>query len=320
MLERLFTEVYDAPLAQLAEQLTLNQWVSGSSPEGCTEYNRSITGINQWWSGFLLPRNPLPRNPFASYTCPVYGPLYALLMTLEHWKQLSEWPLIIISTLFLAAYSVQVLGSGFAAVVAGWFITITWGLFLIDYVISLAVAPDRASWFFRHLHELAIVILPMLRPLRLLRLITLIGVLQRVAGNALRGRVVTYVIAASALLVYIGALAMYDAEQGVPNATIESFGDAAWWAIVTITTVGYGDLAPVTATGRVIAVGLMIGGIALLGTVTATLASWLVDKVSAQDTKSPAVTVEHMELLRDEIKELRRELRATPAPEPANAR
>lgn len=229
-------------------------------------------------------------------------------MTLERWQRAAEWPLIIISVLFLGAYSVQVLTAGTLARVASWFIAITWGLFLIDYVVSLCLAPQRMSWFFRHLHELAIVLLPMLRPLRLLRLLTLIGVLQRVAGNALRGRVVTYVVAASALLVYLGALAMYDAEKASPEASIQSFGDALWWAIVTITTVGYGDLSPVTATGRIIAVGLMIGGIALLGTVTATLASWLVDKVSAGGTSAQTATVEHINALREEIRDLRLEL------------
>ena len=87
---------------------------------------------------------------------------------------------------------------------------------------------------------------------------------------------------------------------------------------MTITTVGYGDLSPVTATGRLIAVGLMIGGIALLGIVTATLASWLVDKVSAEDTRTQTLTAEHIELLRDEIKALRLEI-ADPRPTPMPA-
>lgn len=159
---------------------------------------------------------------------------------------------------------------------------------------------------------MAIVLLPMLRPLRLLRLVTLITVLQRVAGNALRGRAVTCVVAGSTLLIYIAALAMFDAEKHSPTASITSFGDALWWAVVTITTVGYGDMAPTTETGRFIAVGLMIGGITLLGMVTATLASWLVDKVSAEekteDASAQIATVEHIELLRAEIQALRNEL------------
>lgn len=231
-------------------------------------------------------------------------------MTLVRWERAVEWPLIIISVLFLTAYSVQVLTTGLVAEVAVWFMTSAWGLFVVDYAVSLWLAPRRWSWFFRHLPSLAIVLLPMLRPLRLLRLVALVSVLQKIAGNALRGRVVTYVIAASGLLVYIGALAMYDAEKAAPDSSIQSLGDAAWWAIVTITTVGYGDMSPATSTGRVIAVALMIGGIALLGVVTATLASWLVDKVSAEDTKTQAVTVEHLELLRNEIAMLRQELGA----------
>lgn len=226
-------------------------------------------------------------------------------MTLNRWQQLTEWPLIAVSLLFLAAYSLQVLGRGTAAEIAGVFITATWGLFLIDYLVSLALAPHRGKWFLKHLPDLAIVLLPMLRPLRLLRLITVISVLQRVAGNALRGRVVSYVVGGSALLIYLAALAMFDAERDSPGATITSFGDALWWAVVTITTVGYGDLSPTTALGRMIAVGLMIGGITLLGMVTATLASWLVQKVSAEDTASQAATVAHIELLRDEIRALR---------------
>lgn len=216
---------------------------------------------------------------------------------------------MIASIFFLFAYSLQVLApspgaNGFAQSI----VVITWIVFAIEYLVCLILAPKRAAWFFRHLPDLAIVALPALRPLRLLRLVTLLTIMQRVAGNALRGRVVTYVVSASVLLVYIAALAMFDAERTAQDATISTFGDAVWWAFTTITTVGYGDLSPVTATGRVIAVGLMIGGITLLGIVTATLASWLVDKVSAQEQSQTAVTANHVEALRVEIALLRSEL------------
>jgi len=228
-------------------------------------------------------------------------------MTLERWQRLSEWPLIIVSIIFLGAFSLQVLTpSAAAANVASHVISVTWGVFVLDYAYSLFLAPNRKVWFVRHLHELAIVVLPMLRPLRLLRLVTLVSVLHRVAGNALRGRVVTYVIGASSLLVYVGALAMYDAERNAPGASITTFAEALWWAVVTITTVGYGDFAPVTGLGRGIAVALMIGGIALLGIVTATLASWLVEKVAATEPRETGVTAEHLDQLLAEIRELRR--------------
>ena len=86
-------------------------------------------------------------------------------------------------------------------------------------------------------------------------------------GESLRGRVATYVAGSAALLVF-GALAVLDAEQSVPDAKILTFGDALWWAVTTITTVGYGDLDPVTAVGRAVAVALMLSGIAVTGAVS----------------------------------------------------
>jgi len=222
---------------------------------------------------------------------------------------MAEIPLMIVSIAFLAGYSMQVLSQdpGVSAV-ARMVVRVTWFAFAIDYVVTLVLVPNRLGWFVRHLHLLAVVLLPALRPLRLLRLVTLVTVLQRVAGNALRGRVVTYVIGASALLVYLAALAMYDTEHLVAGAHIESLGDALWWAIETITTVGYGDMYPVTVQGRLIAVALMICGIALLGVVTATLASWLVEMVSEEDAKGTEITAEHLHDLKSEVQLLRREL------------
>jgi voltage-gated potassium channel len=188
------------------------------------------------------------------------------------------------AVLFLAAYSVQVIGnlpearSGAIEAV----IWVTWAAFGVDYGMNLLLAPRRGRWFLRNLHELLIVVLPVLRPLRLLRLITLLQLMHRAAGSALRGRLVAYVVSAAALLTYAGALAALDVEQNTPGANITTFGDALWWAVATITTVGYGDFYPVTQLGRFVAAGLMIGGIAVLGIVTAAVASWLVDQVAAE--------------------------------------
>ena len=88
------------------------------------------------------------------------------------------------------------------------------------------------------------------------------------------------------LLAFCAALAVLDAERSSPDANITDFGDAIWWAITTMTTVGYGDRYPVTSVGRLVAFGLMIGGIALFGTVTATLASWLVETVAGREGAS----------------------------------
>lgn len=183
---------------------------------------------------------------------------------------------------FVAAYSVQVITNTEAFIVEV-LIWGTWAVFVMDYAMNLALAPDRGRWFIRNLHELAIVALPVLRPLRLLRLVSLLRVMHRFGGNALRGRVLTYVLGSAALLIYAGALAVLDVEENAPGSNLTTFGDAVWWAMTTITTVGYGDHYPVTVLGRCVAAGLMIGGVAVLGVVTASVASWMVQSVAEEN-------------------------------------
>jgi voltage-gated potassium channel len=231
-------------------------------------------------------------------------------MTQSRWKQLTEWPLTTAAVLFLAAYAIEVLAQleGRPQQVAETIINVTWLVFVVDYIVTLVLAESRWRWFYHHLFDLAVIALPALRPLRLLRLVTLIRTLQGVAGTAFRGRVVAYVAVATALLIFVASLAILDTERNAPGALITTFGDALWWAFVTITTVGYGDLYPVTATGRLIAAGVMLGGIALIGVVTATLASWIVENVAKRDVESQVATQREVAELADEIRLLRMQL------------
>ncbi|TQM19867.1 potassium channel family protein, partial [Microcella putealis] len=148
----------------------------------------------------------------------------------------------------------------------------------------LLLARPRGRWFVRNIPLLLMVLLPFFRSLYLLRLITVLRVLRAATGAAFRGRVAIYVSVSAVIIVVIGALGVLDAEQNAPGALITSFPDAVWWALVTITTVGYGDLYPVTGLGRTIATGMMVAGIALVGSVTATFASWFVEQAG----KKPA--------------------------------
>ncbi|MBM9466457.1 potassium channel family protein [Nakamurella leprariae] len=230
-------------------------------------------------------------------------------MDAARWHRLAEWPLMAAALAFLAAWSWQVIGDlhGTQETVAAVVVWVAWVVFAVDYAGRLLLAHQRGRWFLHHLLDLAVVALPLLRPLRVLRLVVLLGVFQRFAGRTLRGRVIVYVAGCTVGLIHLCALAMLDAERGRPDATINTFGDAIWWAFTTITTVGYGDRAPVTVTGRCVAVVLMIGGVALLGTVTATIASWIVERVAQEDEAEQAAT-------RRQVDELTREIRAVQRP------
>jgi voltage-gated potassium channel len=82
------------------------------------------------------------------------------------------------------------------------------------------------------------------------------------------------VSAVTAVVVIVGALLVWSVEKSHPGTNIITFWDAVWWAMETITTVGYGDHHPTTALGRVVAGGLMIAGIAMVGVITATVVTW----------------------------------------------
>ena len=230
---------------------------------------------------------------------------------LQRFERYAEWPLAVAALVFLALFSVQVLAprpahEAYEFWMIDWGI---WGLFMLDYVVRLYLAPHRWHWFIHHLLDFAIVTLPLLRPLRMLRLLVLIELVQRAIGDAFRGRIVVYTVSGVLLLIYTASLAVFDKERYLHGSTINSFGKALWWSITTVTTVGYGDVYPVTNTGRVIAVLLMIGGISLVGVVTAALASWIIQRVAEEETVLQAATVAHIEELRSEIRALSKEQR-----------
>ncbi|MGO4804733.1 potassium channel family protein [Arthrobacter sp. 2MCAF15] len=203
-------------------------------------------------------------------------------MRQETWQKYSEWPLVGAAFIFLAAYSVLVIAEPpepYAAALA-FVMGSTWVAFGVDYLVKLLLAPHRGRWFVRHPLDLLMVVLPVARPLRLLRPFTLRRVMERAPGTAIRTRVMAYVILSAIILVYTVALSVLHFERAAPNANITTMGDSLWWATVTITTIGYGDYYPVTTPGRWAATALMIGGFAVLSMVTAAVSSWLVESVT----------------------------------------
>ena len=201
---------------------------------------------------------------------------------IAEWDRRVDWYLTGLAVLFLISYAWSVLDTAIPPAgrdLLEVLLTGIWVLFGLDYLIRLWLAERKLRFIGTHLLDLAILLLPMFRQLRALRVITVIGVLNRQLRDDVRGRVVLYVASTVALVGFVASVAVLDAERDAPDATITTFPDAVWWTLTTISTVGYGDRYPVTTEGRVVAACLMVAGIALLGVVTASIASWFVDNL-----------------------------------------
>ncbi|MFJ5777929.1 potassium channel family protein [Streptomyces sp. NPDC093094] len=207
------------------------------------------------------------------------------------WEQRTEIPLFLASLLFLAAYAARVLAvsmPSFWKDMCAYTMLALWLLFGLDYVVRWRLSGQRFLHFVRtHFLHTVVVLLPLLRPLRIVPLYDVIQHRQGEPRLSLHARVISYASLSTLLLGFAGALAVYQLERGAPGATMKSFGDALWWAAETLSTVGYGDIVPVTTGGRAIAMGMMAGGLALLGAVTGSFSSWLLQIFSRESDRRP---------------------------------
>ncbi|GHD29729.1 hypothetical protein GCM10010335_19060 [Streptomyces galbus] len=232
------------------------------------------------------------------------------------WEQATQRPLFVLAVLFAVAYAVPIVdtSAGHAltrvCTVVEW---VVWGAFAVDYLTRLGFAPRRWDFVRSHWADLCAVVLPMLQPLRLLRLVSTLMLVGRRARMASQIRLTTYVAGAVVGLLMFGSLAVLSVERDAPNGNIRTLGDAVWWSFTTMTTVGYGDHAPTTGLGRVLAVGLMLSGIALLGVVTANIAAWFISRFEKDDVEERRQT-EAIEALTEEVRRLRAEVAALSAP------
>jgi voltage-gated potassium channel len=158
------------------------------------------------------------------------------------------------------------------------------------YGIRLYLAPSKRHFVSHNIIDLLFVLIPFLRPLRVLRSARAFSVLRAARGTVILLRAIKAVqdvlkrhklgyTLLIALVVVVGSgLLVATIEEASPDRNIKSIPDGLWWAVTTITTVGYGDRFPVTAIGRAIGAGVMILGIGLFGLLAASLASLLVEK------------------------------------------
>jgi voltage-gated potassium channel len=166
-----------------------------------------------------------------------------------------------------------------------------WALFALEFVARVTVAPHRGRYIGQHWLDVLVVILPVLRPLRLIRSARAVFALRilRVGAawtdsliilrHAFRRRGLGYVLVSALVLLLVGSVLITVLEHNAPNATVHSIWDGIWWATATVTTVGYGDMYPVTVPGKVLAVLLMLVGIGFFSAITAIVAATMVETV-----------------------------------------
>ncbi|KAB1989467.1 potassium channel family protein [Streptomyces triticiradicis] len=204
---------------------------------------------------------------------------------MTRWEHRTEVPLAVGSLLFLSAYAVHVLAHQLPEVardICFSVIMVTWAAFLVDYLVRWRLSGQGRRFFRHHVLDTVVLFLPLMRPLRVVKLYDAV---QRRHGEPrlpLYARVIFYASLSVLLLGFSGALAVYQAEYQAPHATIVTFGDSVWWAASTLATVGYGDVTPVTPMGRTIAVAMMACGLGLLGAVTGSFSSWLLQVFSRE--------------------------------------
>jgi voltage-gated potassium channel len=189
-------------------------------------------------------------------------------------------------------------------------------VFFVDFIVNLVTSRNRLqyllTWGWLDLLS-SIPMLPAARLGRLARIFRVVRVIRGIRATRLVASLVlqhraenTFLAAAlvAILLTITCGAAMLHFESHIESSNIKTAEDAVWWAVVTITTVGYGDRFPVTTEGRLLAVVLMFAGVGLFGTFSAFLASWFIGGANQEQ--------------QSEIAELRQDIRRLLAQRPQN--
>jgi len=208
-------------------------------------------------------------------------------------------------------------------------------VFAFDFLYRLATAQSRRRYFIRGWGWADLLAaIPGLGIFRLFRMVRVIHLLREVGRPRLAEQVMERRAIATFLLtiwlvfvvVEVAGATVFAAESSSPAANITTAGDALWWGIVTITTVGYGDQYPTTPTGRIIGVFLLVAGIGLFSVLTAFIANAFLARppkraLALTRARDPGGAIEEVrrllaeqddraEAIRAQLNELERALRA----------
>jgi voltage-gated potassium channel len=199
--------------------------------------------------------------------------------------------------------------------------------FLIDFILGFAIAANKLQflkWGWIDLIS-SIPVIDFVRAGRIVRVVRILRVLRgvrvaRVMGRyLLRNRADGTILAAiftSLMLLVLSSVAILQVEKDAAGRNIESPSDALWWAITTMTTVGYGDKFPVTTLGRIIAGSLMVSGVGLFGTLSGFVTSWILNPVEERHDVDLSAIQAELNVIETRLDQLSSaELKPPPDPE-----
>lgn len=242
-----------------------------------------------------------------------------VLQQLESWL---EVPMLILSFVWLALLVIEFVwgrDEGLERIGTG-----IWIVFILDFVVKFSLAPRKRIYLEQNWLTLIALAIPALRLFRLarvmqvlritraargLRLVRFISSLNRgmrALGAAMGRRGFGYVMTLSLIVLFSGAAGMYAFENEVPDG-LRSYGAALWWTAMLLITIG-SDYWPRTPEGRSLCFLLALYGFAVFGYVTATLASFFVDR-DAENDGAALAGAKAVAQLHDEIAALRSEVR-----------
>jgi voltage-gated potassium channel len=220
--------------------------------------------------------------------------------------------------LAITVLSTDATGSASKALVGGLFVL--WVIMLIEYLVRLVVTPDTPGYLRRRWVEPATVLVPPLQGWHVVgieKMTLLVREGELRVEAILKHHSLFRVLIAVVGTLFIGAWLVLLFEERAKGSNIHDYPDALWWAIVTVTTVGYGDRFPVTEGGRIVAVVLMLVGIGLIGVLTATVASVFIkehtDANKEEFKKGHADLGQQLSVISDRLADVERRLGATPA-------
>jgi len=213
--------------------------------------------------------------------------------------------------------STDVNGSASAALVGTLFAL--WVVLLVEYLVRLVVSPDSRGYLKRRWVEPATVVLPPLQGWRLVgieKMSLLVHEGELRVESVLKHHSLFRVLLAACATLFLGAWLVLIFEENAKGSNIHSYPEALWWAIVTVTTVGYGDRYRISAGGRVVAAVLMLVGIGLIGVLTATVASVFIkehtDANKEQINKNHRDLGEQLAVISERLGDVERRLGASP--------